>query len=83
MRRAQGCNWTKEEPHVFATAELAYTHMASNAQSQSLLVAGESGAGKTETNKQLLNYLIWRAGAAAAKPPITRRGLAVLMPHHP
>ena len=51
-------------PHVFATAEMAYTHMITNTQSQSLLVAGESGAGKTECNKQLLNFLVWRAGAS-------------------
>ena len=114
-RCVQGANWTKLEPHVFATSEMAYNHMVINAQSQSLLVAGESvrrtprhmhimrrppppapssnrrvlraacspprtagsrlpasarcawqGAGKTETNKQLLNYLIWRAGSVGA-----------------
>jgi len=41
-RCVQGANWTKLEPHVFATSEMAYNHMVINAQSQSLLVAGES-----------------------------------------
>ena len=64
MKQYKGGNWNKLEPHVYATAEMAYTHMVTNTQSQSLLVAGESGAGKTECNKQLLNFLIWRAGAS-------------------
>ena len=65
MEQYKGGNWNKLEPHVFATAEMAYTHMITNTQSQSLLVAGESGAGKTECNKQLLNFLVWRAGASS------------------
>ena len=58
--------WTKLPPHVFATAEMAFLHMQLHAQSQSLVVSGESGAGKTETNKHLMSYLIWRAGTALA-----------------
>lgn len=68
MDQYKGCNWTKMPPHIFATAEMAFTHMTGNAQSQSLLVAGESGAGKTETNKQLLSYLIFRAGVHSGSP---------------
>ena len=58
----KGANWSQLDPHVFAIAEMSYQSMVMHNQSQSLLVSGESGAGKTETNKQLMDYLIWRAG---------------------
>ena len=63
----KGVNWTTLEPHVYAAAEMAFKHMELQSQSQSLLVSGESGAGKTETNKQLMDYLIWRAGTDKSK----------------
>ena len=63
----KGINWTTLEPHVYAAAEMAFKHMELQSQSQSLLVSGESGAGKTETNKQLMDYLIWRAGVDKSK----------------
>ena len=62
----KGCNWAQEDPHVYAIAEMSYQSMTMHSQSQSLLVSGESGAGKTETNKQLMDYLIWRAGTSGA-----------------
>ena len=41
----------KNQPHVFATSEEAYQRINKDRRSQSIVVSGESGAGKTETNK--------------------------------
>ena len=45
------------EPHVYETSSLAYRGLAVEGFDQSVLVSGESGAGKTETVKILLNDL--------------------------
>jgi|TARA_B110001469_G_C9584791_1_gene290062 myosin heavy subunit len=42
---------SKNDPHVFATSEEAYQRINKDRRSQSIVVSGESGAGKTETNK--------------------------------
>ena len=54
MKRYQGkdvSKLTNDAPHVFAVGE-AYAVLRRTGQDQSVLMAGESGAGKTETTKQ-------------------------------
>lgn len=44
-------------PHIFVTAAIAYSQLRENKKSQSVLISGESGAGKTETTKKVLQYI--------------------------
>lgn len=45
------------EPHVYETSALAYKGLAFDGNDQSILVSGESGAGKTETVKICMNHM--------------------------
>ncbi|KAF8652757.1 hypothetical protein AX16_004253 [Volvariella volvacea WC 439] len=45
------------EPHLFAIAEDAYTAMRKERMGQTIIVSGESGAGKTESAKFIMRYL--------------------------
>ncbi|KAF0696135.1 Aste57867_13081 [Aphanomyces stellatus] len=52
-------------PHVYATSTSAYKQMMARGaavRNQSILVSGESGAGKTETTKILMHHLATIAG---------------------
>lgn len=44
-------------PHIFAVADEAYRKMMDNRENQSILITGESGAGKTENTKKVIQYL--------------------------
>ncbi|CAH0477798.1 unnamed protein product [Peronospora belbahrii] len=44
-------------PHVYSTAHEAYHTMMKDKKCQSILVSGESGAGKTEASKYIMRYL--------------------------
>merc|ERR1719284_1831667 len=44
-------------PHLWAITETAYRNMLLNQKNQSMLITGESGAGKTENTKKVISYL--------------------------
>ncbi|KAI5120077.1 hypothetical protein M0805_002638 [Coniferiporia weirii] len=44
-------------PHIFAVAERAWVNMGEERENQSILITGESGAGKTENTKKVIQYL--------------------------
>merc|ERR1711883_16583 len=44
-------------PHLWAITETAYRNMLGNLKNQSMLITGESGAGKTENTKKVISYL--------------------------
>ena len=48
---------TECEPHVFTTVGQSYIAMKETHENQSMVICGESGAGKTETTKLMLRYL--------------------------
>ena len=47
----------RSKPHVYTVGERTYCQMMSNRKDQSLIVSGESGAGKTEACKRVMSYL--------------------------
>ncbi|XP_018568271.1 myosin heavy chain 95F isoform X2 [Anoplophora glabripennis] len=65
IKNYRGRSLGEKPPHVFAIADKAYRDMRVLKQSQSIIVSGESGAGKTESTKHLLKYLCDSWGAEA------------------
>ncbi|XP_060611551.2 unconventional myosin-Vc [Anolis sagrei] len=51
-----GQNMGDMDPHIFAVAEEAYKQMARNNKNQSIIVSGESGAGKTVSARYAMRY---------------------------
>lgn len=59
------------KPHIFAMADEAFRNLVDEGENQSILVTGESGAGKTENTKKVIQYL---AAVAHSETPLKSRG---------
>ncbi|XP_044727037.1 myosin heavy chain 95F isoform X2 [Chrysoperla carnea] len=65
IKSYQGKSIGQMPPHVFAIADKSFRDMKVLKQSQSIIVSGESGAGKTESTKYILKYLCDLFGSTA------------------
>ncbi|RKF81436.1 Myosin-11 [Golovinomyces cichoracearum] len=58
------------KPHIYAMADEAFRNLVDEGENQSILVTGESGAGKTENTKKIIQYL---AAVANSDSPIKNK----------
>jgi myosin heavy chain 9/10/11/14 len=54
-------------PHLYYVADNAYQSMIRDRENQSMLITGESGAGKTENTKKVIQYFAFVAASSTAK----------------
>ncbi|KAK6319424.1 hypothetical protein J4Q44_G00106350 [Coregonus suidteri] len=54
-------------PHIFSISDNAYQHMLTDRENQSILITGESGAGKTVNTKRVIQYFATIAVAGGKK----------------
>eukprot|EP00029_Vermamoeba_vermiformis_P011292 TRINITY_DN616_c1_g2_i1.p1 TRINITY_DN616_c1_g2~~TRINITY_DN616_c1_g2_i1.p1 ORF type:complete len:1008 (-),score=401.27 TRINITY_DN616_c1_g2_i1:84-3056(-) len=64
VKNYQGRYIYEEAPHVYAIAEDAYRSLLNEGQNQCIIITGESGSGKTETSKLIMQYIAAVTGKA-------------------
>ena len=65
----------KYRPHIFLTADKAFKEMRLRGKSQSIIITGESGAGKTETTKFVMQYVAGLVGGGGLGSLASNHGL--------
>ncbi|XP_021923468.1 unconventional myosin-Va [Zootermopsis nevadensis] len=63
------------DPHIFAVAEEAYTKLEREENDQSIIVSGESGAGKTVSAKYAMRYFA-TVGGSSTETQVEKKVLA-------
>lgn len=67
VKAYRGKKRTEAPPHIFSISDNAYQYMLSDRENQSVLITGESGAGKTVNTKRVIQYFASIAAVTGKK----------------
>uniref|UniRef100_A0A915LQP6 Myosin heavy chain n=1 Tax=Meloidogyne javanica TaxID=6303 RepID=A0A915LQP6_MELJA len=67
-------------PHIFSICDEAYRNMMNEQENQSMLITGESGAGKTENTKKVIGYFAVVGGPSGGSTTRRRKKLYLNRP---
>ncbi|XP_014864997.1 PREDICTED: myosin-7-like [Poecilia mexicana] len=65
----RGKKRSEAPPHIFSISDNAYQYMLADRENQSILITGESGAGKTVNTKRVIQYFASIAAGSIKKDP--------------
>uniref|UniRef100_A0A8C2HWT3 Myosin heavy chain 7 n=1 Tax=Cyprinus carpio TaxID=7962 RepID=A0A8C2HWT3_CYPCA len=70
----RGKKRSEAPPHIFSISDNAYQYMLSDRENQSILITGESGAGKTVNTKRVIQYFASIAAGSGKKETSDKKG---------
>nr|APM87889.1 myosin heavy chain 7 isoform b [Siniperca chuatsi] len=72
----RGKKRSEAPPHIFSISDNAYQYMLADRENQSILITGESGAGKTVNTKRVIQYFASIAAVPSGKkdPAAVKKG---------
>jgi myosin-1 len=76
MRNYRGKKYFEMPPHVYQLADDTYFSMLSQAENQCVIISGESGSGKTETSKLIMQYISAVSGKSREVQRVKERMLS-------
>uniref|UniRef100_A0AAY5EKG3 Myosin heavy chain 7 n=1 Tax=Electrophorus electricus TaxID=8005 RepID=A0AAY5EKG3_ELEEL len=70
----RGKKRSEAPPHIFSISDNAYQYMLADRENQSILITGESGAGKTVNTKRVIQYFASIAAGGIKKDTNDKKG---------
>ncbi|KAK0144617.1 Myosin-6 [Merluccius polli] len=74
----RGKKRSEAPPHIFSISDNAYQYMLSDRENQSVLITGESGAGKTVNTKRVIQYFASIAAVTGKKDAAAEKKVGTL-----